>query len=202
MARIPETYRSLRLNDFHTSLYTNQNDAKRIYDAIKGFWDNFMYYKAEGEGLYLFSRTKGSGKTMAAICLVNEIMEKYEIRTHFTTSTDIINEIRRTWDEKGLSESKLIDKLIMVPILVIDDFGTERIADWVNERYFQIVNRRYNENRMTIYTSNYPLEELGYDERITERVLDRTTAIQFPEDNIRRKLKEEKIIKRQKGQGI
>jgi hypothetical protein len=42
-------------------------------------------------------------------------------------------------------------------LLVLDDLGAERPTDWVEETMNLIVNTRYNNRRLTIFTSNYPL---------------------------------------------
>ena len=41
-------------------------------------------------------------------------------------------------------------------LLVLDDLGAEKTSEWVEETMNLIVNTRYNERRLTIFTSNYP----------------------------------------------
>ena len=40
-------------------------------------------------------------------------------------------------------------------LLVLDDLGSEKTSEWVEETMNLIVNTRYNERRLTIFTSNY-----------------------------------------------
>src|SRR6185312_795823 len=40
-------------------------------------------------------------------------------------------------------------------LLVLDDLGSEKTSEWVEETMNLIVNTRYNERRHTIFTSNY-----------------------------------------------
>jgi DNA replication protein DnaC len=40
-------------------------------------------------------------------------------------------------------------------LLVLDDLGAEKTSEWVEETMNLIVNTRYNERRVTIFTSNY-----------------------------------------------
>ncbi len=40
-------------------------------------------------------------------------------------------------------------------LLVLDDMGSEKTSEWVEETMNLIVNTRYNERRHTIFTSNY-----------------------------------------------
>ena len=39
---------------------------------------------------------------------------------------------------------------------MLDDLGAEKTSEWVEETMNLIVNTRYNERRLTIFTSNYP----------------------------------------------
>jgi DNA replication protein DnaC len=41
-------------------------------------------------------------------------------------------------------------------LLVLDDLGAEKTSEWVEETLNLIVNTRYNERRVTLFTSNYP----------------------------------------------
>ena len=40
-------------------------------------------------------------------------------------------------------------------LLVLDDLGAEKTSEWVEETMNLIVNTRYNERRLTLFTSNY-----------------------------------------------
>jgi hypothetical protein len=64
-------------------------------------------------------------------------------------------------------------------LLVLDDLGSEKTSEWVEETMNLIVNTRYNERRHTIFTSNYddtpddaPMEQTDFTlkERIGFRI--------------------------------
>ena len=40
-------------------------------------------------------------------------------------------------------------------LLVLDDLGAEKTSEWVDETMNLIVNTRYSERRVTLFTSNY-----------------------------------------------
>ena len=50
---------------------------------------------------------------------------------------------------------------------------------------YQIINERYINQKVTIYTSNDPLDKLSYDDLITNRIKERTYQIAFPEESVR-----------------
>lgn len=189
-ASIPEAYREIRLKDYSTRYYTgeNKNTAKAVANAVKYWLEHKQVMDETGKGLYFWSETKGSGKTMLATALANELVDKYSEYVKFATSLDILDEIRRTYsmpNDKDDNESRLLSDLTNVKYLVIDDFGTERATEWAGEKFYQIVNKRYINKKVTFFTSNYDLNTLKYDDRVTSRIRERSFTVHFPEESVR-----------------
>lgn len=186
-ADIPEAFREMDLKSFRMDVYRKPDSKKMVSDAckiIKAYLDDFVNQKERGMGLYIWSRTKGSGKTRIAAGIANELMKNYSVK--FAVSLTILQEIKNTWQrDTKYSENQLLDALYTTDILVIDDFGVERPADWINDKMYQIINERYINRKVTIFTSNDPLETLQYDDRITNRIKERTYQIAFPEESVR-----------------
>jgi DNA replication protein DnaC len=40
-------------------------------------------------------------------------------------------------------------------VLVLDEFGAVKPTDWVRDTMMQIINARYNDRKLTIFTTNY-----------------------------------------------
>ena len=196
-AEIPEAFKDMTLATFRTSVYKAPESRKTINVAcamIKEYIGAFDEAKSTGMGLYLYSRTKGSGKTRMAASLANEIMQKHDTGVKFATSMNILAEIRRTYDnDSEYTESQLLDALVMAEVLVVDDFGTEKATQWVRDKFYQIVNSRYVERKITIFTSNEPIQGLDYDERITNRIKERCYQIDFPEESVREHIYQENM---------
>ena len=189
-AEIPESFRDTRIKDFKLSVYKSKESKKKIETVWKviNYWLNhFESMQEEGMGLYLYSKAKGSGKTKMAASIANELIYEKKTQVKFATSLQILNEIKASWDKNGsqISESKLMNYLSTTEILIIDDFGVERFQDWMNDKFNGIINDRYNAKRITVFTSNEGLEMLKYDERIIDRIRERTFQIPFPEEDIR-----------------
>lgn len=188
-ANVPYVYREAKMKDIKMSLYAKQeskNVIKAILTSVKWWLDHLEDMEERGQGLYMWSEVKGSGKTLTASALANELMNTYKKKVKFATSMQIITEIKGSWDkESGVSESKLLRDLAEVDFLVIDDFGTEKAKDWVSERFYQIINSRYIERKVTIFTSNTVINRLEYDDRITNRITERCFNIHFPEESVR-----------------
>ena len=77
-----------------------------------------------------------------------------------------------------------------VPLLVLDDLGTEPMIPNVTvESLFRVLNERNAADRMTIIVSNLSKDELQttYGERVASRLFDgsRTAIVKFSGDNLR-----------------
>lgn len=190
-ANIPEAFRNMQLNTFTYDVYKSKESRERIVLAckiIKNYLENFEDYRIRGMGLYLFSETKGSGKTRMAASIANELIKR-ELTVKFAASTVILREIKATWYKNSkYTEGSLLDALSSTEILIIDDFGVEEHKDWIGEKFYQIVNDRYINRKTTIFTSNYSLDVIKYDDRIVNRIKEMTFQIAFPEESVRDKI--------------
>ena len=188
-AAIPETYKDVCLKDMSVKMYDSQASKdifKSIVKLVKWYLSDLYKNIDEGKGIYIWSETKGSGKTMLAAALANELINEYHRYVKFATSLDILDEIRATYrKDSEENESKLLKDLVTSEFLVIDDFGTERATDWAGEKFYQIVNKRYINKKVTFFTSNYDLRTLKYDDRITNRIRERSYIAHFPEESVR-----------------
>ena len=188
-ASIPVNYKDVSLSDLRTSFY-KKPESKAVFKAtaelIKWYLEELDKNIESGKGIYFWSDTKGSGKTMLATALANELIHKHKKMVKFATSLDILDEIRSTYDPHSEeTESKLLSDLVNTEFLVIDDFGTERATDWAGEKFYQIVNNRYINKKVTFYTSNCNLTTLKYDDRITNRIREKSYLVHFPEESVR-----------------
>ena len=196
-AELPDAFKGMTLKTFNLGAYGTQEGratAQMACGIIKEYLKSFSEAKEAGVGLYLFSDTKGSGKTRMAASIANELMYKHDTAVKFSTSTRILNEIRRTYDrETAMTESRLLDALSTVDVLIIDDFGTEKVTDWVRDKFYEIINSRYVGKKVTIFTSNRNLDTLQYDDRITSRIKEMCYLVYFPEESVRDRIAEKNM---------
>lgn len=200
-ANIPESFMDVKLENFKKSVYKNPESQEKIIEAAKAvrYWmQNFDKMISLGIGLYFYSGTRGSGKTRLAVSIANELINKYGKQVKFSTSLKILEEIKKTWNNKtsrdnvqDSMEHDLLSSLSAVDILIIDDFGMEHHQNWIDDKFNSIINERYNDKKITIFTSNMSIDDLPYDTRITSRVKERTLQIPFPEESVREFLSQE-----------
>lgn len=199
-ASIPDAFRGARLYQFDLNAYRDGRSRSMIgvsYDCIRCWLEDFQNMQRAGMGLYIFSGTKGSGKTRMAASVANELIHEHGISVKFSTSVQIISEIKRSWDrDTDMTEGRLLDGLARAEVLVVDDFGMEKYGtnngkmDWLDSRFYQIMNERCANKKVTIFTSNYSIDDLPYDERLVSRIKERTYQIPFPEESVREHISE------------
>lgn len=187
-ANIPSMYANLTFSDFNLDYYTKEdkNTAENDLKVCQMYVEHFT--KTNTKGLYLFSNVKGTGKTRMVSIMANEMLSRNH-NVKFATSGQILEEIKRSWDNNTHdSESKLMTDLASIDLLIIDDFGVESAKDWRNEKFYSIINGRYMAGKPIVYTSNYSLEDLqkvGYDERIISRIKETCYQIPFARQSVR-----------------
>lgn len=189
-ANIPDAFKGMTIENFKNDIYRQENSKKVInilLRAIRLYLEQLESHKATGKGLYIYSDAKGSGKTRIAASIANELLKNHDTRVKFATSSRVVQEIRSTWDKetRTCTQTELISALSTTEILIIDDFGIEKIYDHVNENFYNIINERYNSKKITIYTSNYALQDLPYEDRIKSRVKETSFVMHFPEESVR-----------------
>lgn len=190
-ATIPKEFEGQTVDNFQTDCYStaaNRELAAMAQTIAKQYVEKFDEIQKTGKGLYFYSRVKGSGKTRLAVSIANDLIEKKFIQAKFATTIQILDQIKATWggiSKNEESEQKLIHDIVSVPVLVIDDIGVEAVKDWINERFYNILNGRMIEKRVTIFTSNCKIEELNFDDRITNRIVKMALPVQFPDESIR-----------------
>lgn len=193
-ANIPEALRSENAGLARLDAYKLEDSRKtftNVSKIIRAWIDNYPSMNENGKGLYFFSHAKGSGKTRMAAKVAETLIRDKGISAKFATSMQILDAIKATWDGKAGEEQKLLDDLKRVPVLIIDDFGTEKVRDWMSEKFYSIINDRYLNRKIMIFTSNYRVDELDYDERITNRIKERCYQVSFPEESVRDNIAEQ-----------
>ena len=76
---------------------------------------------------------------------------------------------------------------------MIDDFGLEAVKDWIVEKLYQIINARYIDNKITIYTSNSNPDALEYGDRIINRIKEKSYILAFPNESVRNYIAEQNM---------
>lgn len=131
----------------------------------------------KGYGMYIYGNA-GAGKTHLTACMANKLMSQYK-EVLFTNFFEISSAIRNSFKgSANNNEQNILDRIANVDFLFLDDLGTERVKKdgedmWLQEKIFEVINKRYNNKKPTIFTSNYSLQELVEDRGIMQKTVDR-----------------------------
>lgn len=149
-----------------------------------------------GYGMYIYGES-GTGKTHLTACMCNELVSQYR-QCLFTNFFEISRLIRSTWNGDADSVN-VVKRICEVDFLFIDDLGTEALTkngedNWLQGQVFDIINKRYNNKKPTIFSSNYSMNELITDRGMMKKTVDRigemsTAMIRLSGESYRRKPK-------------
>lgn len=183
---IPFNFIGLKGKDFNWDIY--EQDVGEAKKYVNNFTLKFEQFRKKGMGLYIYSGTKGSGKTMLSCCILNEISDRYAVSVKFINALDLLEMTKQGY--KG-EEQEELKSLYTASILVIDDIGVQMSKDWINTVFYRLINARYTDHLVTIYTSNIATNALKMDERIIDRIESTTYLVELPEVPVRH-MKQEK----------
>ena len=166
------------------SFLNHQMDVELFAEIGKEFLRRF-----EGCGVNKILTIEASGIGIA--CVTAQFFHCPVIFAKKSQSKNIDGAVYSTKVESfthGRIYDVIVSKKFLGPgdkVLIIDDFGVERISPWVQEKFYNIINERYIHKKVTIYTSNVPIEELNYEDRITSRIKEVSYLMEFPEESVR-----------------
>ena len=120
-------------------------------------------YPAVDRGL-LFMGPVGVGKTHLSVAIIRDLIEKKGISCLFYEFGSLLKAIQNSYNPiSQTSELKVLAPVFEAEVLVLDELGASKPTDWVRDTMMQIINTRYNDKKLTIFTTNY------LDGRRTER---------------------------------
>jgi DNA replication protein DnaC len=130
-----------------------------------------------GRGLWLCG-TKGTGKTSLAYYVSAAAARAGHSVLSWNTIT-LLNDLRDSLNsDRGAGE--IIDAACSVDLLQLEDLSAARTTEWVLEQLYLIVNRRYEDQRAIVFTSDLPdasADPHALAEHVGERTFSRLLAM-------------------------
>ena len=137
----------------------------------------------ERNGLLMIG-SYGTGKTHLSTAIANQLITT-GVPVIAMTMIDLLARIKQSYDDTDkASEAEIMKIYEDIPLLVIDDIGSEQPTEWGITRIYAIINARYEAYMPTIITTNYGTTELiqrmtpggygkGGDSHNAEKTIDR-----------------------------
>ena len=148
-SNIPKRYQHCTIANF--TAYNESLERAAVHAAAMA--DAFP---AVTRGMFLEGQP-GVGKTHLAVAVLRQVVQASGARGLFYDTRDLLRVIRATYDPSiRTTEIEVLRPVMTAELLVLDDLGAEKTSEWVEETLNLIVTIRYNEKRLTLFTSNYP----------------------------------------------
>jgi|LGVF01.2.fsa_nt_gb DNA replication protein DnaC len=194
---------------YNVTLGKSKETADKLSDSLKtahegaetyvNNWDSNL---KQGKGFYYWGEN-GVGKTHLVAGLCNFLIDKYYAKVLFTSTGDILKEIRASFDNPNKTEQQVFNFYVSLDLLVIDDIGKQRFKlkgedTHAQEKLIEIVEARYKDKKPTGLTSNHSLRQLvdekGLDKAVAGRIYEcsKDFTLEIKSPNIRIMTDEEK----------
>jgi DNA replication protein DnaC len=145
--RVPKRYLPCHINSYKPN-HPSQDRAARFAMQFT------QEYPAVDQGV-LFMGPVGVGKTHLAVSILKGLTER-GFSCLFYEFGALLKEIQDSYNPKThTSELSVLAPVLNAEVLVLDELGASKPTDWVRDTMAHIINTRYNENRFTIFTTNY-----------------------------------------------
>lgn len=161
-ARIPRRYEHCDFENFDTGIWEGQVVSPQAPDwdrslaqakvVVEAFARN---YPAGGETGLLLMGSCGVGKTHLGVAALRQLMQRGH-GARFYDYRELLKEIQASYDpDHPVSEMGVLEPVLETEVLLLDDLGASKPSPWALETIGHILNKRYNEKRVTLLTSNY-----------------------------------------------
>lgn len=169
-------YRDISIIDkkFYESKFENA-DKSQVINFLKKYSEKFKVTGNAPAGIFLYGSV-GTGKTYAASCLANDLMEngKTVLFMSFALYLIKIRESFKNNFEDTNIESEILKYVKTCDLLIVDDLGVENVKEFAIEKLFTLLDTRYRTKKPFIITTNLSIEAIK--EKFGERIYDRITG--------------------------
>lgn len=173
-SRIPPRYAECGFHNYEPQGAPNseENNSQRMALLI---CNRFVKeYPNVDRGLLLIGPC-GVGKTHLAVATIRELIRQKLVSCLFYDFRDLLKEIQDSYNPVSqTSELRILLPVYEAEVLVLDELGAAKPTAWVQDTMTQIINNRYNQKKITLFTSNYlDVSASAMEETLTDRVGER-----------------------------
>jgi DNA replication protein DnaC len=152
-----DSFRAMTFETFNPQGHVGMGDGQ--IGSLKYALNQATHFAHELKGWLLLRGRFGVGKTHLAAAIANFAVS-VGVPTLFLTVPDLLDWMRFAYDSTEASFEQRFEEIRNMPLLVLDDLGTQNATPWAKEKLFQIFNDRYVNRLPTVITTNQELNEI------------------------------------------
>ncbi len=191
---MPQEYRYKTSKDFMTNIYQDVSSAGEAKLKTRNYIKEYKQFAYKGIGLYMYSPSTGSGKTLLACLVANGLIKAYGENVKFIKAAILFEDLKREFNGFNRDNPQTNDKLKQLQqtqVLIIDDLGAEKVTDFINTKMYELISRRYDLHKVTIFTSRKEIKQLKYDTSTVAAINRSCIPIFLPNEDVASKLASE-----------
>ena len=132
----------------------------------------------------------GTGKTHICSAIANSVLQAGKAMVYLKASVllDLIRQAKFYSDKNEQDESnRFMGSLYRVPLLIIDDLGTENLTDFAQEQLLLLIDERINYHLPWVISTNLSPNEMDthYELRLIDRIMGTSRILRFSGESIR-----------------
>ena len=170
-ARLPAV---MALSSLETYKPSNSEQGKALQVARE-----FAFRWPQMRG-FLLSGKVGTGKTHLLCATLKHLAIELGVRVSYVEISLLYSQIRRGFQD-GKSGGEIIGPLSQVDVLAIDELGKGRGSQFELETLDELIARRYNAGKVTLFATNYLLN--APEERAQRGYFGTETALEAGKDS-------------------
>jgi len=149
-AKVPEAHASAEFQSYRPI----EEAGARAKEVAQRF--ALQYRRGARAHGYVLSGPVGTGKTHLLAATLAHVVLEVGARAEYVEISHLYQDIRRGFRE-GKSGGEIIKPLSEVEVLAIDELGKGRMSPFELETMDELISRRYNAGRTTLFATNYSL---------------------------------------------
>jgi DNA replication protein DnaC len=177
--------------------FENYIPAKTQQDTARNAAMHFAHHYDKAGGAsnkgFVLSGPVGTGKTHLLVATLAHLVLEVGVQTRYVEISLLYATIRRGFQD-GKSGGEIIGPLSEVEVLAIDELGKGRGSQFEMETLDELIARRYNANRTTLFATNYSLEP--------ERKATRAVSGYHSTEDAKNALRAEELLRERVGERI
>jgi len=174
-ANLPFSVRGTLPRSFVAGTFTNFIERDGAEDAFNMCQD---YVNENTAPILVLRGPRGTGKTHLMEAVGRELIAR-DMTVRYERVPALLSRIRSSYDRSypEVAEDDM-RRCHLAQLLMLDDLGSEKSSEWVQEKIFELIDERYGTGRLLIVSTNDSYSSLSNNlgERVASRLFDENSG--------------------------